>query len=562
MRKYDCGARADGASYSSLKKLIYNLEKQSVAQAGAGALAARDPETAGLLDHEDQYGAPDEQFKAALIKELDRITSFFQAREREVWPEVSQYLADFETARPEMEELLGASVLPSLSASSNARRRRRSLSAATTSGARPTLRNRVSSYSIDSRRRSSITFADDTADPLARTSSAPEGQNDMSHEPAEGSNATDHQNANDNGDGDGDDEDEEDDDDDDDDEDYHSGQRRGRRVSQSELESSGMQYQATMEDMATYEVLISLKKRAVAAFVALSNLNNYIELNYTGFSKALKKFDKTCGFNIRDEFMKSQVAQAHPFRKETSARINDSLEAVVASYAFIATNDDKRAATKDLNMHLREHLVFERNTVWRDMIGIERRQQAARVSATGGSGDLISFKLPLLGSVTLPGWLVSWNSILLIFNLAVFALLLSFGTLAQDEQSNCLALLVFVSLMWATEVGLDCWNQQPFTNSCSGNSALCDITPRSISRRDTPCCQRRDGGEAGRSCSDKAYFLIHVHVDYYALARRILTCGCIEQVPHCQAARYGCVIACGHPATQCVAMQHVCLHVC
>ena len=36
-------------------------------------------------------------------------------------------------------------------------------------------------------------------------------------------------------------------------------------------------------------------------------------------------------------------------------------------------------AKKELRLHLREHVVWERNTVWREMIGIERKAQAANL---------------------------------------------------------------------------------------------------------------------------------------------------------------------------------------
>ncbi|CAL1198042.1 unnamed protein product, partial [Candida parapsilosis] len=47
------------------------------------------------------------------------------------------------------------------------------------------------------------------------------------------------------------------------------------------------------------ESRIILRKRTIGLYTTLSELKSYIELNQTGFKKALKKFDKSLNTNIK-----------------------------------------------------------------------------------------------------------------------------------------------------------------------------------------------------------------------------------------------------------------------
>jgi phosphate transporter len=163
------------------------------------------------------------------------------------------------------------------------------------------------------------------------------------------------------------------------------------------------------------------------------------------------------------------VEKAYPFRHETREALNEKIGALEELYARVCTDGDVIAAQKDLKLHLREHVVWERNTVWREMIGIERRAQAAalgissalvggRKSADGQvDEETKGFEFPTpVGRVKLPRWCPSWlfsaSMATLIVCLGVFLILLLTPTFKSVEQANCLAMLVFVSLLWATEV--------------------------------------------------------------------------------------------------------------
>ena len=103
------------------------------------------------------------------------------------------------------------------------------------------------------------------------------------------------------------------------------------------------------------------------------------------------------------------------------------------------------------------------------MIGIERKAQAAnlgvRKTLFGGERDpherhrqgdeesetTKEISTPI-GRYRCPNFLLSSTFYTLIVVLVVFALLLVFPIMELREQQNCLAMVVLVSLLWATEV--------------------------------------------------------------------------------------------------------------
>lgn len=214
---------------------------------------------------------------------------------------------------------------------------------------------------------------------------------------------------------------------------------------------------------------ITLKKRAISSYVSLCELKSYVQLNWTGFSKALKKYDKTCNRDLRQHYLSERVEKQYPFQHDTREQLNEKIGAVEELYARVCTEGDVITAQKELKLHLREHVVWERNTVWREMIGIERRAQAAalgiRSALVGGrktaqdvaDEETKEIEIPTpVGRVKLPRWCPSWlfsaNVATLAVCLIVFIVFLLTPTFKSVEQANCLAMLVFVSLLWATEV--------------------------------------------------------------------------------------------------------------
>ena len=215
---------------------------------------------------------------------------------------------------------------------------------------------------------------------------------------------------------------------------------------------------------------ITLKKRAISLYVQLCELKSFVQLNKTGFSKVLKKFDKILDRNLKSKYVENSVSPAYPFRADTMKHIEENIAKMEKAYADIVTQGDVAAAKQELRLHLREHVVWERNTVWREMIGIERKAQAANMgirrtllgidtdpakARKQGDDDQLPDMKELrtpVGRFFYPTWLFSSTMYTLIAIVIIFIILLHAPIMGKVEQQNCLAMLVFVSLLWATEV--------------------------------------------------------------------------------------------------------------
>lgn len=227
-----------------------------------------------------------------------------------------------------------------------------------------------------------------------------------------------------------------------------------------------------MKRQTLFSLQLSLAKRCISAFVSLRELKSYIQLNRTGFSKALKKYDKILMKSMRQPYMENVVNQAYPFQENAIRNLDSKIAMVEHLYAKVSGDGDVDTAKRELRLHLREHVVWERNTIWREMIGIERKAQAANMGlkrtllgADPEPGEERlqgddpydrgekTFHTPL-GTITCPNWLFSGNFFVLLGCVAIFVLLLTVPLMKNPVQQNCLAMLVFVSLLWATEVRL------------------------------------------------------------------------------------------------------------
>lgn len=223
---------------------------------------------------------------------------------------------------------------------------------------------------------------------------------------------------------------------------------------------------STVFASALFPSTIMLKKRIIGLYVSLCELKSYVQLNRTGFTKVLKKFDKIMDKELRNAYIKANVDTAYPFKEETKKHIEGYIAEMESAYSSVVTGGDDAMAKKELRSHLREHVVWERNTVWRDLIGIERRGEAARLGSLllgpdsnqarrlQGDDDktvpMANIATPF-GRLRLPAWIVNSSMLTLLLSTAAFLALLLLPIMKHPEQQNCLAMLVYVSLLWATE---------------------------------------------------------------------------------------------------------------
>ncbi|KAL8697016.1 MAG: hypothetical protein Q9224_002509 [Gallowayella concinna] len=418
-------------AYSNLKKLIYNLEKALHQPPGA---VPPDAEASPLLGNDEN---PDPVFRRSLDSELEKICTFYQLKELEIYGEVSELKKDEESFEADNNGI----DLDQIEAGGRSMARNgktRHMSMFKNFGFPRDKKTSVLSPSMEEVEEEADSDDDgDDSTPLKQSHSASGRSKTW---------------------------------------DAAAGQSIDDLRSSRELPSSKRRQSQAFEDYSEQALTglfasgVTLKKRTVSLYVSLCELKSFIQLNKTGFTKALKKFDKTLDRNLKSKYLKDSVNPAYPFRPTTMQHLDDNIQSIEHLYADIITQGDVELAKRELRLHLREHVVWERNTVWREMIGIERKAQAAnmglRRTLLGGDHDPANARLQgdepdelgtkelmtPIGRVSCPTWLLNSAFFILLAILAIFVVLLVVPIMKKPEQQNCLALLVFVSLLWATEV--------------------------------------------------------------------------------------------------------------
>lgn len=432
-------------SYSNLKKLIYQLEKRVHTTSGAdNKRGSVDPEASPLLpngnvDNEN----PDTVFTRKLDDELEKICEFYRMKELEIFGEVDAMLKDVEEFESEHAsgETDGESAAGGRRQSVWARARQQSIFKSFQ------FQKKRRGSQMSSTREAPIPEEEDSGDEDDENSALTKSQATLDRRSAmraRGSTAAVERSTSH--------------------DDHRSSQEMMRRRPSMAFNDFG-------DDalQALYDEGITLKKRVTNLYVSVCELRSFIQLNQTGFTKVLKKYDKTLDRKLKSSYIEKKVKPAYPFLASTMEQLSDQLLRVETGYASIVTKGDVDAARSELRLHLREHVVWERNTVWREMIGIERKAQAAnlgiRNTMLGQDHDPKKARLQgddehaatkevvtPLGRTRCPRFLLSGTFWVLISSIAVFAVLLAVPIMEEPEQQNCLALVVFVSLLWATEV--------------------------------------------------------------------------------------------------------------
>ena len=408
---------------------IYTLEK-AIHQP---SIPSQDPENAPLLDGDED---PDPVFSRALDTELEKICSFYQLKELEIYGEVEALTKDQESYRTEAEEHDHephdlASGLHNVG-----------------KGGRLRSGSIFKNFGFGKRRKSSVSYGeldddgdsdDDAEESTALNRNKSGRERRKTYDERAGQSPDDLRSS-------------------------REWPNPRRRTSQAYEDYSDQAVSVL------YDSGITLKKRTISLYVSLCELKSFIQLNKTGFSKALKKYDKTLNRNLRPLYIEQHVTPAYPFQKSTVQRLDENVAKIEKDYAAVVTKGDISIARRELRLHLREHVVWERNTVWREMIGIERKAQAAnmgiRQTLLGGNPDPSKARLQgddselmetkelstPVGRFTCPSWLFSSTLYTLVGIFIIFVVLLVVPIMKKQEQQNCLAMLAFVSLLWATEV--------------------------------------------------------------------------------------------------------------
>ena len=161
----------------------------------------------------------------------------------------------------------------------------------------------------------------------------------------------------------------------------------------------------------------------------------------------------TIASQLKDRYLHDVVEHAPPFTQASKDKISAALHKLLHLYAHCVTKEDVSAAQRQLKLHQREHIAWERDTVWRQMIGRERRGEAdGHLETVGGTladqqeAEAVQIPTPL-GRLKLKRRHI-WKVVAVV----VFLSLLRVQSVNGDEANRCFAILVFATILWATEV--------------------------------------------------------------------------------------------------------------
>lgn len=187
-----------------------------------------------------------------------------------------------------------------------------------------------------------------------------------------------------------------------------------------------------------------LRKRCVDFYIRINEIKGYVQLNYTGFLKILKKFDKITRNSLKRSYVNDVLMNSQPFTEVTRERLKDFQLKAEDLHLKVTGEDNPEANRNELKRNLREQIRFDRNTVWRDMISMERKVAAVALEDDGDDDDEALTKKSSKKRTK--------SAFVLLICLASLFVLLNIGALGFGTENRCLSLLIFVSLLWGTEV--------------------------------------------------------------------------------------------------------------
>jgi phosphate transporter len=200
-----------------------------------------------------------------------------------------------------------------------------------------------------------------------------------------------------------------------------------------------------------YDTRLLFKRRITNLYNSFSSLRSYVEVNYSGFRKILKKYDKVTYSELKDHYLHDVVEQSTPFTPSSKDRLNGAIDSLVDLYTKCVSKGNRAMAKQQLKLHQRENIAWERDTVWRQMIGRARRGEDLASHTHGAT--LVKEPEPGLFTISTPfGSLAITRKVLyVIIALVVFAVLLNVQVVDGGEANRCFAVLVFCTILWATE---------------------------------------------------------------------------------------------------------------
>ncbi|KAJ3485414.1 hypothetical protein NLI96_g4980 [Meripilus lineatus] len=218
----------------------------------------------------------------------------------------------------------------------------------------------------------------------------------------------------------------------------------------------------TLKSNYAWDVQLLFKRRITNLYLTATSLRSYVELNYSGFRKILKKYDKVTESELKDKYLHEIVEATYPFSLPNKDRLNSTINNLVDLYAKCVTLGDISTAKRQLRVHQREHIAWERDTVWRQMIGNARRgdPDGGMMNTLGGSLILTDSDREKAVDVPTPAGRIKLKlkHLYLLISILIFVVLLNVNVIksesegeSAEEANRCFAILVFATVLWATE---------------------------------------------------------------------------------------------------------------
>ena len=148
--------------------------------------------------------------------------------------------------------------------------------------------------------------------------------------------------------------------------------------------------------------------------------------------------------------MSESVQTSYPWLTDTREDLDILLSRILFLYRRVAVAGDEELAKEQLRSQLREKIVVDRETVWSQMVSGRREQGIFR----SVDADVPSFDGKAALGGKWPAWL-SKKSCIFMLAVLVLVVLVQYQPFHRIEESNCLAMLVFCTILWATEVSTD-----------------------------------------------------------------------------------------------------------
>jgi len=140
----------------------------------------------------------------------------------------------------------------------------------------------------------------------------------------------------------------------------------------------------------------------------------------------------------------------YPWKPSSKEEMDALLSRILFLYRRVVVSGDEELGKEQLRSQLREKVVVDRETVWSHMVSGKRDQGIFR--SVEQTVDMPSFEGKTMGR-TWPAW-ITVRGVILLLATGVLIGIVQWQPFVRVEESNCLAMLVFCTILWATEVSL------------------------------------------------------------------------------------------------------------